>query len=92
MGAYITNRSIPPVTAAAYSSNSKATKMSIDSPGPSTSTSKEETHPSFPDDNLSIPKAGSRKSHIVNMKLRTAVILTDTTVQNVLKENYSYIL
>jgi hypothetical protein len=46
MGAYVTERSIPPVAAAASSSNTDPPKTSIYSPGPSTSTSKEETHPS----------------------------------------------
>jgi hypothetical protein len=41
MGAYVTDRSTPPVVAAeACNSNSEPPKTSIDSPGPSTLTSK----------------------------------------------------
>jgi hypothetical protein len=59
--------------------------MSTDSPGPSTSTSKEERLPSSPDDIRPLPKAGLRKSQNVNKKKRTA-ILTDTSVKNAVKK------
>jgi hypothetical protein len=61
-GGYITDRSTPPVAEAASSSNSERQKTSIDSPGPSISTSKEEKHPSSPDDIRPLTKAGPRKS------------------------------
>jgi hypothetical protein len=58
MGAYVTHRSTPPVAAAASNSNSEPPEMSTDSPGPSTSTSKEERLPSSPDYIRPLPKAG----------------------------------
>jgi hypothetical protein len=61
MGAYVTDRSTPPVAEATSNSNSKRQKTPIDSPGPSISTSKEETHPSSPDDIRPLTKAGHRK-------------------------------
>jgi hypothetical protein len=45
MGAYVTARSTPPVAAAAFNSNSKTPKTSIDSTRPSIATSKKETRP-----------------------------------------------
>jgi hypothetical protein len=78
MGAYVTHRSSPPVAAAASNSNSKPPKTSTDSPGLSTSTSKEEIHPSSPDIRP-LPNVGPRKSQNVNQKKRTTTILTDTS-------------
>jgi len=78
MGAYVTDRSTLPVAAAASSSNGEPTKTSIYSPGPSTSTSKEETHPSFLEYIRFLPTAGPRKSQNVNKMKRTTAILTDT--------------
>jgi hypothetical protein len=71
---------------AASNSNSERQKTSIDSPGPSISTSKEETHPSSPDDIRLLTKAGPKKSQNVNKKKKTTVILTDTPVKNALKK------
>lgn len=88
MGAYVTDRSAPSVTAAASSSNCKPSEMSIDSPG-SSSTSKEATHPSTPEDVRPLPKAGPRKSQNVNKKKRTTAILTDTPVKSSLKKRTS---
>ena len=68
MGAYVTDRSTALVAAAASNSSSKPPKTSIGSPGPSTSTSKEDTHPSYPKVIRLLPKAGPRKSQIVNEK------------------------
>jgi hypothetical protein len=71
MGAYVTYRSAPPVSAAASNSNSKP-------PQTYTCTSKEETHPSSPEDIRPVSKAGRRKIQNVNKKKRTTNILTDT--------------
>jgi hypothetical protein len=84
-GAYVTDRYTPSVAAAASNSNCEPPKTSIDSPGPSTSTSKAETHPSSPEDVRPLPKAGPRKSQNVNKK-RTTVILTDTSVKKYRKK------
>jgi len=81
MGAYVTDRSTPPVAAAASTSNSEPSKTSIYSPGPSTSASKEQTHPSFLEYIRFLPKAEPRKSRNVNKKKKkkkTTAILTDT--------------
>ena len=86
MVAYITDRSTPPVAEAASNSYSEPPKTSIDSLGPSISTSKEETHPSSPDDIRPLPIAGPRKSQNVNKKKETTLILTDTPVKNALKK------
>jgi hypothetical protein len=48
MGAYVTDRSTPPVVAPASNSNSEPPKTSIDSPGSSITTSKEKNTPFFP--------------------------------------------
>jgi len=50
------------------------------------STSKEETHPSSPEDIRPPPKAGTRKSQNVNKKKKTTVILTDSPVKIALKK------
>jgi len=90
MGAYVTHRSTPPVAAAVSNGNSEPPETSTDSPGPSTSTSKEERYPSSPDDIRPLPKAGPRKSQNVNKKKRTAN-LTDTSVKNAVK-NTTHVL
>jgi hypothetical protein len=89
MGAYVTDRSTSPVAAAAFNSNSKTPKTSMDSTGPSISTSKEETRPFSPEDIRPLPKPGHRKSQNVKKKMRTTAILTDTLVKNALKKNYN---
>ena len=78
----------PSCAAAASNSNSKPQETSIDSPGPSTCTSKEETRPSSPENIRPLPQAGPRKSQNVNKKKRTTVILTDrpAPVKNSLKK------
>jgi hypothetical protein len=76
MGACVTDRSTPPVAAAASNSNSEPPETSIYSPGLSTSTSKEETHPSFLEYIRFLPKAGPKKSRNVNKKKKkTTAIL-----------------
>jgi hypothetical protein len=78
------------VAAAGSNSNSEPPQTSIGSPGPSTSTSKEDTHPSSPEVIRLLPKAGPRKSKIVNEKKKTTAIFTDTHIKNVLKKkNYN---
>ena len=86
MGAYVTDRSTLPVAAAASNSNSELTKTSIYSSGPSTPTSKEETHPSFLEYIRLLPTAGPRKSQNVNKEKKTAAILTDTRDKNALRK------
>jgi hypothetical protein len=88
MGAYVTDRSTSPVAAAAFNSNSK-TPTSMDSTGPSISTSKEEARPFSPGDIRPLPKPRHRKSQNVKKKKRTTAILTDTLVKNALKKNYN---
>ena len=56
-------------------------KKLIYSPGPSASTSKEETHSSSPEDIRPLPKAGPRKSQNVNKKKKETAILTVTSHQ-----------
>jgi len=67
--------------AAASNSNSEPPKTSFYSPGPSTSTSKEETHPPFLEYIRFLPKTGPRKSQNVNQKKKTTAILTDTATK-----------
>jgi hypothetical protein len=62
MEAYATDRSTPPVAAAAFNSNSKTPKTSMDSTAPSIPTSKEGTRPFSPADIRRLPKPGHRKS------------------------------
>jgi hypothetical protein len=79
------------VAAAAFNKNSERPNTSMDSTGPSTYTSKEEKHPSSPDDIRPLPKAGPRNSQNVIKKKRTTAILTDNPVKNSLK-NYKALL
>ena len=60
--------------------------MSVDSTGPSTSASKEETYLSSPEDIRSLPKRRPRKSQNANKKKRRTAILTDTPIKNSLKK------
>jgi len=92
MGAYVTDRSTPPVAAPASNSNSEPPKTSIDSRGPSISTSKDKTHPSSLEDIWPLPKAGPRKTQNVNKRKRTTAILKDTPVKNALKKNTTHVL
>ena len=62
-------------------SSSEPPKTSIDSPGPSTCTSKEETHPSASQDIRPLPEAGPRKIQNANKKKRTTAILIDTPLK-----------
>jgi hypothetical protein len=80
------------VAEAASNNNSECQKTSIDSPGPSISTSKEETHPSSPDDIRLFTKAGPRKSQNLNKKNKTTVILTDTPVKKCLDKATTQVL
>jgi hypothetical protein len=50
MGAYVIDRSTPPVAAPASNSNSEPPNTLTDSQGPSISTSKDKTHPSSLED------------------------------------------
>jgi len=86
MRAYVTDRPTPPVAEAASNSNSEPPETLIDSPRPSISASKEETHPSSSDDIRHLPSAKPRKSQNVNKKRKTAVFFTDTPVKNALKK------
>ena len=93
MGAYVTDISTPPVAAAAFNSNTKTPKTSMDSTGPSISTSKEETRPFSTEDIRPLLKAGPRKSQNVKKKKkkkRTTAILTDTPIENALKQKLQY--
>jgi len=92
MGAYVTDRSTSPVAAAAVNSNSKTPKTSMNSTGPSISTSKEETSPVSQKDIRPLPRSGHKKGQNVKTKKKTTAILTDTPVKNALKKTTMHAL
>jgi hypothetical protein len=74
------------LASAASNGNSESPKTSIDTPGPQTSTSKEEKHPSSPEDIRPLPKDGHRRNQNINKQKRTTLILTDYIDKYALKK------